>query len=208
MGRPLLNQLCAEGLRVFAIARPQSVSKVPSSCTPIPGEVLDSTTYKDRIPSGAVFVHLVGVSHPAPWKAAQFQSIDRASLEQSVAAAKRAAAEHFVFMSVAHPAPVMKPYIEVRMKCEETLRQSGLNVTILRPWYILGPGHRWPYLLIPFYRLFEKISSTRNGAIRLGLVTRAQMVNALAAAVASAPARLRVLEPAQIRAVGSGEMKL
>ncbi len=133
-----------------------------------------------------------------PWKADQFQAIDRASLDQSVAAAKRASAGHFIFMSVAHPAPVMKPYIEVRKVCEETLRQSGLNVTILRPWYILGPGHRWPYLLIPFYTLFEKISSTRDAAIRLGLITRAQMVNTLAAAVTAAPARLRVLEPRQI----------
>jgi hypothetical protein len=27
--------------------------------------------------------------------------------------------------------------------------QSGLNTTILRPWYVLGPGHYWPYLLKP-----------------------------------------------------------
>jgi uncharacterized protein YbjT (DUF2867 family) len=181
---------------------------VPSTCTAIPGDVLNAVTYQDRIPSGAVFVHLVGTAHPAPWKGPQFQAVDLVSLEQSVAAAKRTAAEHFVFVSVAHPAPVMKAYIEVRTKCEEIIRQSGLNTTILRPWYVLGPGHRWPYALIPFYKFFEAIPSTRAGAIRLGLVTRAQMVGALAASVASPPTRLRVLEAAQIRAVSSGAMKL
>jgi hypothetical protein len=55
--------------------------------------------------------------------------------------------QHFVYVSVAHPAPVMKAYVEVRMQCEE----SGLNTTILRPWYV--PGHDWPYLLKPGYRL-------------------------------------------------------
>ncbi|MGD1094680.1 MAG: NAD(P)H-binding protein [Bryobacteraceae bacterium] len=205
---PLVDKLSAEGFRVFAIARQQSVSKVPSTCTPIPGDVLNAITYKERIPAGGVFVHLVGVAHPAPWKGALFQSVDLGSLEQSVAAARHAAAQHFVFVSLAHPAPVMKAYIEVRTKCEEIVRQSGLNATILRPWYILGPGHRWPYVLIPFYKLLEAIPSTRAGAVRLGLVTRGEMVNALAAAVASPPTRLRVLEPAQIRAVGSGAMKL
>ena len=208
VGLPLIEKLCAQRQHVFAIARPQSVSKIPNTCTAIPGDVLNAATYQDRIPSGAVFVHLVGVAHPAPWKGPQFQAVDLVSLEQSVTAAKRAAAEHFVLVSVAHPAPVMKAYIEVRTKCEEIVRQSGLKTTILRPWYVLGPGHRWPYALIPFYKLFEAIPSTRTGAVRLGLVTRAQMVNALAAAVASDPDELRVLEPAQIRAVGSDAMKL
>jgi hypothetical protein len=30
---------------------------------------------------------------------------------------------------------------------------------------------RWPVVLKPFYALLENISSTRNGALRLGLVT-------------------------------------
>jgi uncharacterized protein YbjT (DUF2867 family) len=148
-------------------------------------------------------VHLVGVSHPAQWKAAEFRSIDLVSLEQSIAAAKRAAAAHFVFVSVAHPAPVMKAYIEVRIRCEQIVRQSGLNATILRPWYILGPGHRWPYILIPLYKALKAIPITREGAVRLGLVTRGQMVNALASSVASNPSGVRVVETAEIRVIGT-----
>ena len=80
---------------------------------------------------GSIFVHMVGA--PAPWKAAQFRAIDFVSLEQSVAAAKPAAVAHFVFVSVAHPAPVMKAYTAVRARCEQILRESGINATILRP---------------------------------------------------------------------------
>jgi uncharacterized protein YbjT (DUF2867 family) len=35
----------------------------------------------------------------------------------------------------------MKAYVRVRQECEEILRESGLACTILRPWYVLGPGH-------------------------------------------------------------------
>jgi len=144
-------------------------------------------------------VHLVGTPHPAPWKASEFRSVDLVSLEQSVAARKRAGAGHLVFVSVAHPAPVMRAFITVRMECEQKIRKSGLNATILRPWYILGPGHYWPYILAPLYKVLETIPGTRESALRLGLVTRPQMVNALASAVASNTRGIRVVETAAIR---------
>ena len=60
-------------------------------------------------------MQLVGVSHPSPSKAAEFRSIDLASGQSAVDAAKNAGVQHFVYISVAHPAPVMKAYIEVRI---------------------------------------------------------------------------------------------
>ena len=66
---------------------------------------------------------------------------------------------------------------------EALIRTSGLDATILRPWYVLGPGHRWPYLLLPAYWLLERVPATREGARRLGLVTVQQMVRALCDAV-------------------------
>ena len=56
-------------------------------------------------------MHLVGVSHPSPAKAAEFRSIDLASAKQSVSAARTAAVHHFIYVSVAHPAPIMREYI-------------------------------------------------------------------------------------------------
>jgi uncharacterized protein YbjT (DUF2867 family) len=200
LGRPLIARLSADGFRVSSVARPHSAARIPAGCGVIVGDALDCRSYQDKVPSGATFVHLVGVPHPAPWKAAQFRSIDLVSLEQSLAAARHAAAAHFVFVSVAHPAPAMRAFVEVRMQCEQKICDSGLNATILRPWYVLGPGHYWPYLLVPFYKALEAIPATRQGAVRLGLVKRSQMVNALAGAVASRAAGIRILETAAIRA--------
>jgi uncharacterized protein YbjT (DUF2867 family) len=200
IGRLLLERLCAAGFAVKAIARRQSASKVPAGCEALIGNVLDPTSYQQQISPGSTFVHLVGVPHPAPWKGAQFRAVDLVSLKQSVAAAKRRGVEHFVYMSVAHPAPVMKAYIQVRMECEDIVRQSGLNATILRPWYVLGPGHRWPVLLFPLYQLLQSVPATRETAIRLGLVTREQVVGTLLRAVQSGGNGVRVLGTKEIRA--------
>jgi uncharacterized protein YbjT (DUF2867 family) len=97
---------------------------------------------------------------------------------------------------------MMHAYIEVRSAGERAIHDAGLTATMLRLWYVLGPGHRWPYLLLPFYVVAELIPSTRDAARRLGLVTLRQMVGALVRAVENPPARgeIRIVEVPQIRA--------
>jgi uncharacterized protein YbjT (DUF2867 family) len=166
----------------------------------VAGNALDATSYKDRIKPATTFVQLVGVSHPSPAKVAEFRSIDLVAGREAVAAAVTAGIQHFVYVSVAQPAPLMRAYLAVRAECEILIRESGLNATILRPWYVLGPGHRWPYALIPAYWLLERIPSTREGAQRLGLVTLEQMLLALTEAVESPCRGTRVLGVPEIRA--------
>ena len=145
------------------------------------------------------FIQLVGVSHPSPTKAGEFLEIDLQAARESIRAAREASVSHFIYVSVAHPAPVMKAYISVRMRCEQAIAESRLNATILRPWYVLGPGHLWPYALIPFYKLAELIPSTRQSAVRLGLVTIREMIGALLCAAENPVTGRRVWEPRDIR---------
>lgn len=188
LGKPLIAQLLQRGHRVRALVRAGSEDKLPPGCDVIHGNALDATSYSGQIQPADTFVQLVGVSHPSPSKAAEFRSIDLASATGAVNAAAGAGIQHFVYVSVAHPAPVMKAYIAVRTECENIIRESGLNATILRPWYVLGPGHRWPYALLPMYWLMALVPAMREGARRLGLVTLEQMTHALVHAVES-PAR-------------------
>jgi uncharacterized protein YbjT (DUF2867 family) len=83
-------------------------------------------------------------------------------------------------------------------KCGEILRESGLNATILRPWYVLGPGHYWPYLFLPEYWLGRQIPSLRESATRLELVTPRQMMAALVAAVETPARGIRVIDVLEI----------
>ena len=199
LGRPLIAQLLARGHEVRALARSGSEAKLPSGCAIIRGDALDARSYQQQIAPADTFVQLVGVPHPNPSKAALFRKIDLTSAVGAIRAAKETGIRHFVYVSVAHPAPVMKAYIQVRSECEELIRQAGLNATILRPWYILGPGHRWPCLLVPVYWLMELFPATRAGALRLGLVTHKQMIGALVAAVENPASGVRIVEVPEIR---------
>lgn len=199
IGRPLIRELVALGHSVRALVRTGSEKKLPAGCEPILGNALDASSYADRVTPCHTFVQLVGVSHPSPTKAAEFQLIDRAAGLGSIEAAQKAGVQHFVYLSVAQPAPIMKSYIAVRAECEAGLLSSGMNSTVVRPWYVLGPGHRWPYALLPAYWLCERIPYTRKGARRLGLVTLDQMVRTLVFAVENPSTGARLIEVPQIR---------
>ena len=199
LGRNLAAELLRRGHRVRALARAGSEARIPAGCEAVTGDPLDAASYRGHVAPADTFVQLVGVSHPSPAKAAQFRSIDLKSAQAGVEAAVSAGIRHLIYVSVAHPAPVMKEYIAARSEAEEAIRASGLNATILRPWYILGPGRRWPLLLLPMYWVMGAIPATRESARRLGLVTIEQMVAALARAVERPARGVRVMEVPEIR---------
>lgn len=199
MGSRLCALLLSRGHRVLGLCRTQSRHKLPSGVEAVLGDALDAASYAVQVPPGCVFVHLVGVAHPSPAKAEQFTRIDLTSVRASLQAAQQAA--HFVYVSVAHPAPVMAAYIAARQAAERAIAQSGLDATILRPWYVLGPGHRWPYLLLPMYAILRCIPSTAESAQRLGLVTLPQMLRALCVSIEKTQAGQRVVDVPGIRAL-------
>jgi uncharacterized protein YbjT (DUF2867 family) len=207
IGSRLIPVLQRHGHEVLALVREQSRIRLPSDSTPVVGNALDGDSYKQAVAGAKTFIQLVGVSHPSPAKAREFVDVDlRAGLE-AIRVARESGVEHFIYVSVAHPAPVMRAYTSVRAQCEDAIFKSGLNCTILRPWYVLGPGHRWPYALLPFYRLAEVLPRTRDTARRLGLVTIQQMLIALVAVTANPVQGIRIIEVPQIRRLGgTGEL--
>lgn len=198
MGRKLAEELLRRGHQVSGLVRAGSERKLTKDCVAVLGNALDGMSFQGGITGTDTYVQLVGVAHPSPAKARQFREIDLKSCEESVGAAVRNRVRHFVYVSVAHPAPVMKAYIEVRTRCEEMIRASGLNATILRPWYVLGPGHYWPYLLKPAYWIGRRVPGLRESARRLGLVTLKEMVAALVTAVETPAEGIRVVEVPEI----------
>ena len=72
-------------------------------------------------------------------EAASFLSVDLASIVASIDAAKRVGLANVVYVSVAQPGQVMRAY--VRLRAQRSRIEAGrLTATILRPWYVLGPG--------------------------------------------------------------------
>ncbi len=192
VGSRLIATLLTRGHRVRALARQTSLGRVPEGATPVVGDALDAQSVAAALRSGDTVVHLVGTPHPNPSKARQFEQIDLVSIRATVTAAKRVGIAQLVYVSVAQPAPIMRAYLEVRATGERMIKEAGLTATVLRPWYVLGPGHWWPMILVPFYKIAELFPTTRESAQRLGLVTIDQMVRALITAVENPPSRGQV----------------
>jgi uncharacterized protein YbjT (DUF2867 family) len=202
IGSSLIPMLLEREHRVRALVRAGSKAKLPAACEVVSGDPLDANTYRQLIRPSDTLIHLVGVPHPSPAKAAEFRAVDMVSAREAVKACADTGVGHFIYLSVAQPAPLMKAYVAVRAECEQTIRDRGLNSTIIRPWYVLGPGHRWPYVLLPFYELCEWLPFTRAAALRLGLVTLDQLILALVEAVESPVQGIKIVSVPEIRAAG------
>ena len=178
IGSRLIPLLARRGHRVLALARPGSESHLPGDCRAMIGNVLDPDTYAPDAAGADCLVHLAGVSRPTPAKARQFVEVDLGSV---------------------------RAYVEVRRRCEELVQASGLDATMIRPWYVLGPGHHWPYLLLPAYCIARRLPGTRETAERLGLVTLSAMLASLTHAIEQPARGIRVIDVPGIRRLGSGE---
>jgi len=201
IGRALITALVARGHAVTALVRPGSMNRVPTGATSISGDPLDAATFEHCLRRDATLVHLVGTRHPGPSKANEFERIDLVSIKASVDAARRAGIAQLVYVSVAQPAPVMRAYVAARAAGEAAIAGAKLTATILRPWYVIGPGHRWPILLKPLYWIWELLPPTRDTARRLGLLTLEQMVAALVRAIEEPPpiGTIRIVDVPAIR---------
>lgn len=199
IGSRLIPLLRKRGCQIKALVRDGSQGKLPPGASGLVGDALKIDSYTDEVRGADTFVHLIGVPHPSPAKGKQFREIDLISIKVAIKAARDAGVRHFVYLSVAHPAPVMKDFIEVRTAGEQMIRESGIAATFVRPWYVLGPGHLWPYAIVPVYWILERLPKTKESAERLGLVTINEMLSALVWAVENPPIAVDIIDVPRIR---------
>jgi uncharacterized protein YbjT (DUF2867 family) len=179
--------------------RASSVSKLPQGAEPVIGNALDASTFAHRLAPSDTFIQLVGVPNPSPAKAQQFREIDQVAIRESVRAVTSSTIRHFIYLSVAQPAPVMQDYVAVRAEGERLLRESGIAATFVRPWYVLGPGHWWPYAILPLYWIWGAFPKHRDTAARLYPVKLAEVVRTIADAVDRGADGVRIFEAPEIK---------
>jgi uncharacterized protein YbjT (DUF2867 family) len=199
IGSRLIPLLRKRDYQIKALVRDGSQKKLPTGAIGVVGDALKTDSYTKQVRGVDTFVHLIGVPHPSPAKAKQFREIDLVSIKVALKAAGDAGVRHFVYLSVAHPAPVMKEFIAVRSAGEQMIRESGISATFVRPWYVLGPGHLWPYAILPVYWILERLPKTKESAERLGLVTIDQMLSALVWSIENPPSGVQIVDVPRIR---------
>jgi uncharacterized protein YbjT (DUF2867 family) len=201
MGRRLIAMLLRKSYTVKALVRDGSQKKLPAGCTYVTGNAFDATSFVLAIPAGATYMQLLGVPHPSPKKKEQFKTIDLASAKASANAAKAAGVTHFVYVSVAQtPTKIMQDFQQCRAQGEAYIRSTGLPATFIRLWYVTGPGHYWPLLFLPLFKILEWIPATSKKAKALRLVSLRQMLKTLMYAVEHPPASgVDIIEVDEIR---------
>ena len=202
LGKRLIKELLKRNHTVKALVRKGSEHKLPQGCEIIFGDALKASTFQNEISDADTFVHLVGVAHPSPKKKVQFQTIDLASIKASVEAINKLPLKniHLIYLSVS-PIPVflMKDYQEARTQGEAIIKQSKIHATYIRPLYVIGPGHYWPLLFLPVFKLLELIPSTSQKAKALRLVYLTQMIRTLVHAVEHPAIGVTSIEIEEIR---------
>lgn len=218
IGRSLIHRLIDRGHTVRALVRQASLSRaqqiLPDACAIVVADALDGATFRRQLDPCDTYVHLIGVANPSPAKAALFRSVDLLSVVEALSATANTSIQHFVYVSVTQfspgKTPAMHEYVEVRGEAESCIRArvsaSPLTTTILRPWYVIGPGHRWPMALRPLYSLAALVPGWREMADAMGLVTHQQMVMALVDSIENCGGKIRVLDVPAIRRIGGTSM--
>lgn len=201
IGQRLINALLDDGsFQIRALARKGSESRLPAACTIINGDALDAATYVNGITPADIFIHLIGVAHPAPSKKEQFRKIDLVSVQEAAKAASAAGIKYFVYLSVAmYPSGIMNTFQEVRAEGEKLLSEAPFTCLFVRPWYVLGPGHYWPLLLKPLYWLLKKMPAYRQKAEALDTVGIQQLIGSICQHIKNPPASSTTLEVSDIK---------
>lgn len=195
LGNALIKNIHKNGdYEIYGLVRKGSEGKLPSNVIEIVADPFDADSYKDLVPKNCIFLHLIGVHSPAPWRTKAFRDIDLGSVKESIKAAEFAQCQQFIYISVAMESSVMFTYQANKKRAEKALTDAEFNLTLLRPWYVIGPKRTWPEAFNWLYNLAEKYPNTLAKVRKFRLVSQEQVLNTLIEAIKTKAAKLRIYE--------------
>lgn len=195
LGNALIRMLHQKGgYEIYGLVRKGSEGRLPNGVIEIVANPFDADSYKELIPKDCIYLHLIGVHSPAPWRTKAFREIDLGSVKESIKAAQFAQCRHFIYISVAMESSVMFTYQANKKRAEKALNESGLNLTLIRPWYVIGPNRTWPEAFNWLYNLAEKYPNTLAKVRKFRLVLQEQVLNTLIEAIENKPEKLKIYE--------------
>jgi len=177
VGQAVAGRLAAAGHRVTALLLPQEDARTAPGCRVVRGDITRPETLAGRIAHHDAVVHLAGaVGYGQAWDTCV--RLNREGTRNVADEALRCGVRRFVHMSsvsvygrvsgvpIREDAPLRKigdPYgdtkIDSERLLEERARTRGLELTVVRPTVIYGPGDR---LFLP-----KVIENLRSGGARV-----------------------------------------
>lgn len=141
VGKHLVRKLIERGYQVRLLVRNLTAAKngLPKGLDVIKGDVTDISTIREAFVGVEVVINLVAIIREL--EDMTFEKVNAEGTLNSVIAAQEAGVKHFIQLSAlgAVDNPALR-YAYSKWQGEESVRQSGLGWTIIRPSVIYGEG--------------------------------------------------------------------
>lgn len=150
VGRGVLPLLLDAGHELRALVRAGSERKLPSHprCTAVVGNPLDRSSVAHALEGCDAVVHLLGIRRKEIKSTGlTYDDVDVGSVRVMVEAMKRSDVRRMLLLSAG--AIGKSVYVQCKGRAEKIVQDAGLDWTIYRPAFILGPGQEWPRMLEP-----------------------------------------------------------
>jgi len=113
-------------------------------------------------------INLVGIIREFPSRGITFERLHVQATSNMLAATRKAGIRRYLQMSALGTRPdAISQYHVTKFRAEELVRSSGLDITILRPSLIYGPGDAFINMLAGQLRLLPVMPVIGSGAYRL-----------------------------------------
>lgn len=195
MGTELLAKLESLGITGKVLHRGAGASP---AWWAVRADITDPASLAGACDGCSTVLHLAALTHSNSDRL--YERVNAAGTANLLRAAERAGVERFLHVSTRAIAPSGGGYSRSKAHAEELVRDSNLAWTILRPAEVYGAGREGLSPFIERIRQGRWVPIVADGGARLAPVFVADVVEALCAAVVSAPTR------AVIHLVGPEEM--
>lgn len=140
VGGHLTEALLAAGHEVSLLVRTGSESKVRQTGRVVTtsGDISSSDALRSVMEGCSAVIYNVGILREFPSRGITFEESQYQGVVRTVEAARDVGIKRLLLMSANGVKPKGTPYQETKFRAEEYARQSGLEVTVLRPSVIFG----------------------------------------------------------------------
>ena len=140
VGGHLTEALLAAGHEVSLLVRTGSESKVRQTGRVVTtsGDISSADALKSVMEGCSAVIYNVGILREFPRQGITFEESQYQGLVRTVEAAREVGIKRLLLMSANGVKQPGTPYQETKFRAEEYARQSGLDVTVLRPSVIFG----------------------------------------------------------------------
>jgi NADH dehydrogenase len=196
VGSHICEHLIRDGHRPRLLVRPGSEDKVvrPADCDIVPGDVGDISSLERCLEGTDAVIYLIGILREFPARGITFDALQRAGVEDTIAAALKQGVGRFLLMSANGVKPEGTAYQVSKYRAEIAVKASGLRWTIFRPSVIFGdPDGRMEFCSqlkkdiidspIPAPLFYSGLLPTNAGAFELAPVSIHDVAGAFALAL-------------------------